>query len=140
MTQAGKDLVKDADTSTQRSTLGISTGTHTTNWSGIWATSQSGNLSWQKVINEVSLFLPAVIATATIGSFISIDTLLPASLWPTTEERDEIIIQNAGYKSGGEVVISSTGSVKIYAYIEEGNFSGSGSAGFPKMTVRYNLS
>lgn len=119
--------------------VSIETGTHTTNWSGIWASAQAGNFSYQKIGDTVWLYLPSIQSTSDTASFISLDTLLPSSIRPATDERCGLIVQDSSGKSNGEAVILSTGDINIYRGVNESSFSGSGTEGLVKSTLFYNL-
>jgi len=57
-------------------------GVHTTNWSGIWASPQAGNIAWSKVGRIMSLYMPFLSEDATTSEVITNDTALPAELRP----------------------------------------------------------
>lgn len=91
------------------------TGTHTTNLSGIWASPISRNLNWVKIYNEVCLHLPATLATATISSQIVIDTPLPAEIMPAATIAFPILVRDggSGADKAGWGTINTTGAMVI---------------------------
>tara|TARA_R110002012_G_C11670804_1_gene613052 strand:+ start:6656 stop:7297 length:642 start_codon:yes stop_codon:yes gene_type:complete len=140
------DDLSDASTSNKFATAAqldkiddITFGTHATDWSGIWASDQIGDIDYQIVKDKVTLFLPEVISTATIGSSIYAVTSLPASLQPMNEERVSIIIEDSFTSNLGMAVISITGDIRIYTDLSYSNFMGTSSSGFYKSTLSYNL-
>lgn len=60
------------------------TATHVTTWSGIWATSQSGDVEVTRIGRSVTLLLPRIVATASISGAIVSDTYLPTQFRPTS--------------------------------------------------------
>ena len=119
--------------------VSIDTGTHNTDWSGIWASSQSGNIEYQKVGDCVRIFIPTINATATTVSNISMVTALPSDLWPTNSEEVVLYVEDNLIKKVGKATIGIAGSINVYADAATGSFAGSGLSGIQKCTLQYNL-
>lgn len=107
---------------------------HSTTWSGIWASPILGGVTITKVNNWVMLNGVAIIGTATTASFITMDTALPARFCPANDNYIQAIVRNNGASSNtGTIEILTTGVIKIYLLVgtnPESNFTGTGSSGF----------
>lgn len=116
--------------------------TLTTNWTGIWASNQSGNITCSVVDGSVNLSVPQVLAVGnTNASFITAVTNLPTYLAPPFEIIQYIPVVSNGVNAQGAIVIESTGSITIYAGAPNfSNFTASGvSAGFKGFNVNYAI-
>ena len=114
-------------------------GAHTTNWTGIWASAQSGNVGYQKIGDEVTLFIPSVQSTSTVSASIEMETDLPLSLRPATEESCTLLVETSTGIARGKATISAAGEITIYADVGAGSFNGTSTEGIYKSTIKYNL-
>jgi hypothetical protein len=96
---------------TQISTL--SEATHTTNWSGVWASAQAGNIDYSVIGNTVTLTIPEVNAISNSNAVIVTDTALPASIRPTENLHGWCYIITAGSFASGQYRVLTTGVVEI---------------------------
>lgn len=112
-------------------------GTHSTTWSGIWASAQTGNVIYQRVDNLVTLFIPQITATANTAASIVIDTVLPTNLRPTTAQYVMGRNVDNGTISSGTIFIQTDGTINMYRNAASANFTGSGTSGFYATTFGY---
>ena len=129
-----------------KTTVAVPTGgTHTTQWSGIWAAAQNANDIQYKVTNGVvHLLLPTVTATANTAASIVNDTALPAAIRPAVQQRiGPIYCNNAGNHVDGIGFISTSGVITVYVANgsdQYGNFTNSGNGGILyRSTITYML-
>lgn len=126
-------------------TITLSAQTHVTNWTGIWASSQTGNLTYTTDGAHVSIRFPLVSATANTAANIGNSVVLPAGIRPPTALIDKpFMIQNNGatnflmstirFNLDGSIVIFSVTAGVLYSA-----FTGSGVSGFPAQEVEYTL-
>lgn len=122
-------------------------GTHNTNWSGIWAAPQVGNIKYEVVNNVVFLTLPQVLATKNAAGFISSTVTLPAPLIPDSDRFDILTASDDAITTAGAVIVGGTGGVVgpgtiiIYRTVAQESFgSAILSGGFLPTTIKYGLS
>lgn len=125
---------------TQVSTFAsISTGTHNTTWSGIWADAQTGNVMWSKVGTAVTLHFPTIAPSSTIADTIHVDTVLPSTLRPTITVSLPTYVCDNGVAVMGRLSISFEGNMYFYVGYT-GAYTGSGLSGFYATSVTYQTS
>jgi hypothetical protein len=129
-----------------KTTVAVPTsGTHTTQWSGIWAAAQDANDIQYKVTNGVVyLLLPVVTATANTAAAVVNATALPAAIRPAVQQRvGPIYCNNAGNHVDGIGFISTSGVITVYVANgsdQYGNFTNSGNGGILyRSTITYML-
>jgi hypothetical protein len=109
-------------------------------FSGIWAASQTVQLTFQIVGNVVTILFPAVLATATTASYIS--ATLPAAYYSGSATQHFFVprtVNNGTDASAPSLItIDTHGVLKIYNGV--GNFTGSGSSGFRPFCLTYSNS
>ncbi len=112
---------------------------HSTSWTGIWATPQPGNAFLVRNMRDIEMTIPATLATQNTVSFISMATALPARFRPTANtELQGPSVNNNGNTNGAGTVFSS-GAVNIFANSAYGNFGGTGMGGFNRQSIDYTL-
>ncbi len=120
---------------TTRYNTGYEVYTHTTTWSGIWASAQSGDCKIIKMGRLVIMQIPQVTATANTGSFITMDTVLPSRFRPSIEVHLYIPVMSNGLNSvAGATKITTGGAltVQLQATLSgtfTGNFTGANTGG-----------
>jgi hypothetical protein len=118
----------------------FSSGTHTTNWSGIWSTAQSGNIKYTTAPGSVTLTLPDLTVSATTSGVIVNDTPLSIGLRPIgSNRRKNIIIIDAEQKKTGMIIIATNGVITISTDVSGSNFTGTGMSGFYSSDFTYNI-
>lgn len=96
-------------------------GIHTTTWSGIWASAQSGNVQYKKIGNLVILKIPTIQVAYSSGTFASIDTNLPAILRPSADIYFGIrTLDQTSTRDWGLMTVETTGNMALYQGIEGG--------------------
>lgn len=113
------------------------TETHTTNWSGIWASAQSGNVFFSRIGTRVTLLLPQVIATATTADQIDIVTALPTRIRPADNIWFIIRGVDAGTIQAASILLNTDGTVAVFRNVASADFTGSGTSGFYATTLTY---
>lgn len=107
--------------------------THTTNWTGAWASPQAGNVQITQFGSSahqlVHLRIPVVFTTAS-GGQASIGTLLPAQYRPNSNYQESIIVTNNGSDTFGAVIVDTGGDIIIGVGASHIAFSASGSCGW----------
>jgi hypothetical protein len=112
-------------------------GTHTTTWSGIWASAQSGNFNFTRIGNQVTLHFIDVFSTANTADVISMDTALPDRLKPVADMRGIWLILDNGTRALGRFNIGTNGLINVDASLAGDTFAGAGSSGFEGYSVTY---
>lgn len=110
-------------------------GTLTRNWTGA-IPSTAGNISYQRIGNQVTLQFPTVNATGNSATTIT-TTALPSTLFPVGVVNFYILIINAGVQSISTMQISAAGVITVYSTFAGGNFAGAGSTGFYTTGITY---
>ncbi|MFA5369083.1 MAG: hypothetical protein WC303_03760 [Candidatus Paceibacterota bacterium] len=109
-------------------------------FSGIWAASQTKQLTIQILGSVVTILFPDCLATATTASYIS--ATLPGGYYPSSSTLYEFIprtVDNGTSSSAPSLItIDTDGVLKIYNGV--GNFTGSGSSGFKSFCLTFNIS
>jgi hypothetical protein len=102
-----------------------STGTHNTNWTGIWnATTVAGNIEWVRVGNMVTLYLPDVTATShsSVSALTNV-TALPEYLQPISTTRSPLMrVNSGGSRSVGVASVATNGTITISYTLNGGTF------------------
>jgi hypothetical protein len=133
-------MMNDTTGNMVKSGYRITDGTHTTTWSGPWASAQACNLYWARSGRNITLTAEKAFSAAYNSSTtIAMDTVLPAELRPiATGSTDEIILvtNNGSIVTGRAVINSSTGAITIYQAIGS-SFTGPGNVGINKWTTSY---
>ncbi len=112
-------------------------GTHTTDFSGIWAAAQSNSIKWTRVGNMVTLAFPDIRTTANTASSIVIDTVLPTYLRPVVGINMPALTYDNNVGNWGNLVLDSAGSINIWQDEPFVTFGGAGSSGFRQFTCSY---
>jgi hypothetical protein len=113
--------------------------THTTNWSGIWASPQAGNSFITRNLSEVSMVVPVVTATQNTSASVSMSTVLPARFRPSVNfEINGFVIADGGQNPAGAGTMNSSGGLTILKALYV-NFSGSGTGGFVRNNITWKL-
>lgn len=107
----------------------VDTQTHTTNWSGIWASAQAGNITYCAVGKIVTLSIPLVTASSNTAAKIVNDTALPVSLRPAAQINFSTQVKDDGVFDVGMVSVKSTGIIEVGLTITDQNFSGTSATG-----------
>lgn len=114
-------------------------GTHSTTWSGIWASAQTGDLKYTRLNNQVTLLLPQITATATTASFISIDTALPSSLRTSIQQYKMARNVDGGTIGIGAILLDTDGMIYLFRNAASANFTGSGLSGFYSYSLVFSI-
>lgn len=118
--------------------------THTSNFGGIWASSYSRDCKIIKIGKTVSMFVPAVIQTATSADTISMNTVLPARFRPPSGGDSSScnfpvnIVDNGVYENS-VAILGSDGSLQVYGSEAGGNYAGAGNSGYPNINLQWNV-
>jgi len=121
------------------STTTLTTGTHSTNWTGIWSASQAGNIRWTLVQNIVTLKIPTTTSTANTAATITNTVALPSSLRPTSQSYGLLRIVTGGADTTTPYLIGTGGTITIYGTAALGNYLNSGVGGFYATEITYSL-
>lgn len=115
-------------------------GTHSTSWSGA-IPSTSGNISFTRIGNSVTLRIPQFSAVATSTSTISNTVVLPARLRPTVSIAFTIQVRNGANPSLGHCIINNAGTLTMWAGLSgSDNFVNGNTAGlFNSFAITYIL-
>jgi hypothetical protein len=102
-------------------------GTHSTNWTGIWASPIAGNIKYVRIGKVVTLTFPEVLGTSVEGAtFVTAVTVLPSRLRPTTSATAYfipcILVQDGSSFAGKFAISSSTGGM-AFTNTTEGDWS-----------------
>lgn len=117
---------------------------HTTDWSGIWASAQTQAAVVKKINGLVIFSVQAnVIATANTVAVISMDTVLPSRFRPSSDVFLPITVQIDGITNTvqpGYAQVKTTGDIDI-ATLETANntFTGSNNEGFYAFTIQWTV-
>lgn len=119
-------------------------GTHTTNWTGIWATTPAGNLTYTRNMNVVTMLIPTIEVQQNNAGLANVTnvTLLPARLRPLVSRNfiKHIRVNGVGnygsatINSGGLFTINGDASFNGYAV-----FAGGTTGGFYLQDITYLL-
>lgn len=117
---------------------------HTTNWTGIWASDQSGNVTLTRIGDQVFMTLPIVSATSNASANITNTVAIPAQFRPSATSNigvPAIISSNiAGAGVGnGAAKVSSAGVITIYQNGSEGTFPSGFTCGFARQTLNWSI-
>jgi len=133
-------MMNDTTGNMVKSDYRITDGTHTTTWSGPWASAQACNVYWSREGRNITLTMEKGFSAAYNSSTaITMDTVLPAELRPiATGSLDESIFvtNNGSIVPGRAVINSSTGAITIYQSVGS-TFTGPGNVGFNKWGKSY---
>jgi hypothetical protein len=112
---------------------------HVTNWSGIWASPQAGNLSLTRIGRFISVTMPAVTSTANTAVSIAMVTALPLRFRTAgnTETRPLVVSNNSATASGAGTIIG--GAITVFGNEQYGAFTASGTGGFFAQNFSYTL-
>lgn len=130
------------DSSLVSPAIAFSSGTHTTNWSGIWASAQAGNIDYKIQDGLITLEIPNVVSTQNAAGVITMDTVLPANLRPSANEiiLPMLVQDNQSENWGRCAILGSTGDITIGFGPSGQNFNGTGFGGWSgTFTVSYKL-
>ena len=118
-------------------------GTHTTNWTGIWASNQAGNISYVRNMLSVSLTIPQVLSTQNnTSALVTNVTALPARLRPTQLSYGICLSYTASNNVVTVYQVNTSGTVTIYGSSPPGNYpANTGLGGFNELqTSAYLIS
>jgi hypothetical protein len=121
------------------------TGTHVTEWHGVWAAPVSGNITYTVLGESVRLTFPNVLANGDSSSdIITMDTALPAFLRPpgAVPLRYLIAVQTDGgsNQAVGLLLVQPSGAITVGASVANADFAGSTNAlGFHHNEASYDL-
>lgn len=119
---------------------GSTEATHNTDWTGVWAADQAGNIEYKEDGTFVTLVIPAVSATANTNAVATNVTALPAGIRPAADFDDVFIGTDNGTDSFVRVTIgSATGTLTIGVGASGAAFTGSGTTGWRAFSVTYKV-
>lgn len=101
-----------------------------------WAATQALVSKAAKIGRAVTVDFEALTGAVTQSSVISIASYLPTNMRPTSDKSMIILIENSSSPGAGYVLVSSTGSITIYANIASALFDSS-DAGFPSFSITF---
>jgi phage gp45-like len=109
-------------------------------FSGIWASSQTKQLTVQIIGNVVTILFPDCLATANTASYIS--ATMPSGYYPGSATLHMFIPRTTDNGTNASapslITIDTHGALKIYNGVS--NFTGSGSSGFKSFCLTFNNS
>lgn len=116
---------------------------HTTNWTGIWASDQAGNVNLTRIGDQVFMTLPVVSALTNAASVITNTSALPTQFRPSANIRIGVpsIINSAisGGVGNGATKLSSAGILTIYQSGADSNFPSGQTCGFDRQTLNWSI-
>ena len=115
----------------------FSTGTHTTNWTGIWASPQAGNVVWSLIGKFCTIkVLANVIATSNAAANITVVNALPSNIRPVVGVSTPLLVISTTTQIG-EIIISTAGAITIERTLTNLAFASGVSAGFYAFSLTY---
>lgn len=132
-----RTVTDDEATTVKSKFTDIVVDTHATTWSGIWGSSQSGDIKYSIIGKLITLEIPSVLATQSASGIISIDTVLPPALRPSSGEVSisHLVQDNATEIFGYFGVLNVNGNIQISNGLPGATFSGSGAGGWSSKAV-----
>lgn len=92
-------------------------GTLTCSWSGVWASSQSGNLKFERDMAKVKIQFPTVVSTQNgAGTIVSTAGVIPSRLRPLTAAFGTTWIYSNGLDTLGGFQVGTGGTITFYYY------------------------
>jgi hypothetical protein len=123
-----------------RSILGVyeSAGQISATFSGPWTSNQTVTLSFTRIGNIISLFMPSIAVAAT-GTTVATSTIsIPSRFVPTVQCVQSAVVINSSANAFGFFEISTSGILSFAP--PSGAFTASGNAGIQSATFTYILS
>lgn len=112
-------------------------GTHTTTWSGIWATAQNGNIAWERTGKTVTLLIPNVRATANTASNPQIDIALETRISPAQQQFVTVRIRDAAVDKIGVLQLNTDGTMFFGIDASVDAYTGSANSGWYAFSINY---
>lgn len=104
--------------------------THVTDWTGIWASDQTGDIEYVKIGKVVTITIPETIAVANAAALITIVTVLPEHLRPDITLTSGWHVHDNAVNLDGYIEIKTDGTITFATDETVANFSGAGNSGF----------
>lgn len=111
---------------------------HETSWSGIWASSQTGNCVITRIGKMVNITIPTTVDTANTASTITNTVVLPARFRPSTTITGACRVADNNSTIFGSYAVQNDGYIIFYAGATlSSNFAGSGTSGILRLSITY---
>jgi len=115
--------------------------THSTTYTGPWASPQGSFLRYYVTNNVVHIEIPEVLSNATVSSVVNLGTALPDDLRPRSSEVYGLmpVVDDGNDMLGRWSVDKTFGQIQIGTGPGNTPFTGSGNTGFRETVISYNL-
>lgn len=135
---AGTQVIGDVEFTGAVTLSGNPSSTHTTTWSGPWASPLNGDVEYIQSGKVVTLNIPTASNTATANLVITGTTALPAALRPAALKQYIVKVTDNSVNKVGTFTIGTNGVMNFYADAAGSTaFTNTGTAGFASFSVSY---